>query len=159
MASLTGYLNAFDSDTTTVDATARTTVGTRAVDANGNEYIYLKGVASTAANSVVTYKGDYTTSLSVANDVGLIAIAMAATVASTWGWYLVKGTGTVVANNAIAANKGLYLTATPGAVDDASVAGDCIFGLTSYGTNIVAGTGTCTILVNYPFVNDGAYLV
>ena len=46
MAQLTGMAQAFDGDTSSVDSTALHTVGTRAFDASGNEYIYMLGVAS-----------------------------------------------------------------------------------------------------------------
>ena len=51
MANLTGYSQTFDSDTTTVDTSAKTTILTRAFDAAGNEYIYLNGCASTIVGS------------------------------------------------------------------------------------------------------------
>jgi len=54
MATLTGYNQAFESDTTTVDSSAKTKLFTRAFDSNGNEYIYLLGVAETTAGSWVS---------------------------------------------------------------------------------------------------------
>lgn len=77
MANLTGYSQTFDSDTTTVDTSAKTTILTRAFDSAGNEYIYLKGVASTIVGSVVTYDETATTALIVADAIGPVAVAMA----------------------------------------------------------------------------------
>lgn len=62
------------------------------------EFIYLLGVASTVAGSVVTY--DAQTHLTVLSDVGgniprPIAIAMSANVASQYGWYQISGVATV----------------------------------------------------------------
>ena len=58
------------------------------------EFIYLKGVASTARGSVVVYnQDDNSTKLAVANDIGPIAVAMAASVADTYGWYQISGKG------------------------------------------------------------------
>lgn len=62
------------------------------------EFIYLLGVASTAVGSVVTY--DAATHLTVLSAVGgniarPVAIAMAATVASEYGWYQIGGVATV----------------------------------------------------------------
>jgi len=51
MADLTGRVQIFSGDTSVVDTTLKHALGTRAFDANANEYIYLKGVASTAAGS------------------------------------------------------------------------------------------------------------
>lgn len=62
------------------------------------EFIYLLGVASTVAGSVVTY--DAQTHLTVLSAVGgniprPIAIAMSANVASQYGWYQISGVATV----------------------------------------------------------------
>lgn len=58
------------------------------------EFIYLKGVASTAVGSVVTY--DNSTFATTLSAVGgsiprPVAIAMAATVAAKFGWYQISG--------------------------------------------------------------------
>ena len=81
-----------------VDTTARFALGTRckAKDKGSTaygegEFVYLKGVASTARGSVVLVKSDYTTSLLAARDKGAVAIALAATVANTYGWYQIRG--------------------------------------------------------------------
>lgn len=152
MANLSTYPVTFDGDTTSVDTTQKHPLGTRAVDTDGNEYIYLLGVASTAANDVVSYDEAYATTRSVSNAVGPLAIAQAATIASTYGWYLVKGTGTVATADDVADNKALYLTSTAGAVDDADKAGDAIIGMWSRS----AGTGasTVTVQVDYPKAHD-----
>ena len=62
------------------------------------EFIYLKGVASTAVGSVVTYNG--ITGVTALAPVGAnkpqpIAIAMSANVASQWGWYQISGIAVV----------------------------------------------------------------
>lgn len=94
------------------------------------EFIYLKGVASTALGSVVIYNpSDFSTALATANDVGPIATAMAATVASTKGWYQIQGKGVAKVLTGFADNADCYLTATPGSIDDADVAGDYIRGM------------------------------
>ena len=62
------------------------------------EFIYLKGVASTAAGSVVTYDNStYATTLSAVggNIPRPVAVAMAATVANTFGWYQIAGIAVV----------------------------------------------------------------
>src|SRR5262245_55219561 len=60
------------------------------------EFIYLKGVASTAIGSVVLYNpDDFSTSLLAANDIGPVAVAMSPAVASQFGWYQVQGKAVV----------------------------------------------------------------
>lgn len=62
------------------------------------EFIYLLGVVGTVAGSVVTYDPDtYLTTLSAVggNIPRPIAIAMAANVASSYGWYQIGGIATV----------------------------------------------------------------
>ena len=57
------------------------------------EFIYLTGVASTAVGSLVTYMNTGATALAAvgANKPQPIAVAMAATVASEFGWYQISG--------------------------------------------------------------------
>jgi hypothetical protein len=50
------------------------------------EFIYLKGIGSTAVGSVVLYNpDDFSTSLIAANDIGPVAVAMSANVAGQYG--------------------------------------------------------------------------
>ncbi len=156
MAGLTGYTKVFAGDTTSIDTELKHPLGTRAFDVDGNEYIYLTGVASTAAGYVVSFDEAHITTLSVANAKGRIAVAMAATVADTYGWYQIYGKNTTVfASTAVSDNGVLYLTATPGAVDDADVAGDLIIGMIA---RSAAGTeaSPLTVELNYPYVDDTA---
>jgi hypothetical protein len=75
-----------------VDDSARNRLGATAVDADGNEYIYLKGVASTIAGSWVTYDAAFATAnLATDSAPGDVAIATAAVVANKYGWYGRKG--------------------------------------------------------------------
>ena len=57
------------------------------------EFIYLKGVASTAVGSIVEYTTSYQTGLStIALETPLpLAVAMSACVASEFGWYQIGG--------------------------------------------------------------------
>lgn len=62
------------------------------------EFIYLKGVGSTAVGSVVTYNtSSYTTALAAvgSNKPQPIAIAMSANVANQYGWYQISGIAVV----------------------------------------------------------------
>jgi hypothetical protein len=119
------------------------------------KFIYLKGVASTAVGSFVLYnQDDYTTSLLAANDIGQVAIAMSANVASQYGWYQISGkaVGKVLAG--FVDNANVYGTATAGSVDDAVVAGDrvkCCKGASAIGT---PSAGLAEFEINFPFVDD-----
>lgn len=124
----TGQMHIAPGSLSTVDSAATMTLGVKASDGSGNEYIYLQGVASTAIGSVVTYDEAGLTALAVANAVGPIAVAQSASVANKFGWYLVNGSGSALTDNTVVDNADVYLTATPGAVDDAVVAGDRVHG-------------------------------
>ncbi len=113
------------------------------------EFIYLLGVASTIAGSIVCYNSKTgVTVLAVhsgATSVGPVAVAMSANVASQWGWYQISGSGPVNTDvNTVAANAPIFLTATAGAGDDAIVAGDEVVGLTSTAASS-GGFTTCQL--------------
>ncbi len=138
--------------------TAKQALGavTRAVDPTygAGEFVYLKGVASCVLGSWVTYKDDGgITTLATANAVGPLAVAMAATTASYYGWFQVRGVAIGKCLTGLASNVRVYLTGTGGSVDDASVAGD--------GINIARSASATTVNsfvaefdINYPWVND-----
>ena len=106
------------------------------------EFIYLTGVGSTIAGSVVLIKDDYTTSLIAARDKGAIGVACAANVASSYGWYQIKGKAMASCAAAVGAGAPLYIAAA-NVIDDAVVAGDQIHGMRS-----VTGVDTATLIVN-----------
>lgn len=132
----------------TVSTTKKHRLGERilALDVSGTrgigEFIYLEGVVGTAAGQVVLITDAWGTSLVAARDKGSLAIATAATVASTYGWYQIKGQGMAICAAAVAANAPLYIAAG-NVVDDAVVAGDQIIGMRS-----VTAQDTATVIVN-----------
>ncbi len=163
MATLTGYTKMFSGSTTKIDTILMHELGTRSFDANGNEYIYLTGVISTAAGDWVTYDEAHLTIRTVADAVGRVAIAMAATVANTYGWYLIYGTHPSAKTKTAFADNGIcYLTSTAGAVDDTDAAGDLILGAMGRSDgDQLASPGTTTasaakVEISYPHVNDTA---
>lgn len=119
------------------------------------EFIYLKGVGSTAIGSWVTIHEDgFTTTLLAANDIGQTAIAMSANIADQFGWYQIDGkaVGKALAN--YADNGLVYATATAGSIDDAVVSGDRVkkaIGASAVGT---PSTGLAEFEINYPFMDD-----
>jgi len=134
----------------------------RAVDKDttnygAGEFIYLKGVASTAVGSIVTYSADdFTTSLAVANDRAPIAIAMSANVANQYGWYQISGKAVGKVLTGFADNAICYLTATAGSIDDAAVAGDLIYRMKGGSAIGTPSAGLAELDIERPFVQDGA---
>lgn len=119
------------------------------------EFIYLKGVASTAVGSFVLYsEDDFTTSLLAANDIGQVAIAMSANVASQYGWYQIKGKAVGKVLAAFADNANVYSTATAGSVDDAVVAGDRVKKCKGASAIDAPATGMAEMEIDRPFVDD-----
>lgn len=120
------------------------------------EFIYLKGVANTARGSWVTYAtDDGATTLAVANAIGPVAIAMAATVASTYGWYQISGKAVGKVLTGFADNANCYLTSTDGSVDDTVVAGDYVYGAKGASAIDTPSTGLAEIEMSRPYVKDG----
>jgi len=109
-------------------------------------FIYLQGVGSTVANSVVVFgQGVFTTALIATGLKGSIAIASAAINATTsYGWYTYIGQDLGIARSAIASNVPLFAGGVSGSVDDAAVKGDQILGM--YARNAAAGGGDSVIL-------------
>lgn len=151
MSHLSGYPQVFAGDTSVVDTTKRHPLGTRAVDPDGNEYIYLEGIGSTALYSVVTYDEAYLTALIAADAVGPVAVAMAAIVASSYGWYMIKGSTYAKCDSGVADNSALYINGTSGRVDDTDVAGDAIIGMWSRGTD---SSNVVAVQLDYPKVHN-----
>jgi hypothetical protein len=141
----------------TADTTQRHTLGTvvSAVDPTygSGEFIYLLGVASTAVGSWVTYyEDDWSTALLVADAVGRTAVAMSANVASSYGWYQIKGKAVGKALTGYLDNGDVYATSTAGSVDDAVVVGDLVWG--ARGASAVA-TGFADFEIDRPYTNNG----
>lgn len=128
-------------------------LGTRKRDVAGNEYIYLEGVASTVAEDFVVFDEAFATTRAVADEVGPVAVAMSACVASNYGWYQIYGKATGDTAT-VATDKALYLTATAGRLDDADVAGDSVHGCFSMAAD---SSNSCTVWLNYPWVSDIAH--
>lgn len=122
----------------------------------GGEFIFLKGVASTAVGSWVTYNADdYSTTLLAANAIGPVAVAMSASVAGEFGWYQISGKAHGKALTGFVDNANVYATATAGSIDDAVVAGDRV--KNAIGASAVDGpaTGLAEFEIFRPFMDDG----
>lgn len=155
MGLFSGSPAASHSSTTVVDTEQKITLGTRHRDKNGNEYVYLKGVASTLAGSWVTYDETWATALLAANAVGPVAVAQAAVDAtSEYGWYCIYGTTSALLAANCADNSAILGRETSdGYAGDGRATGDQIYGAVSRGSTAGAAALT-TVQVFYPFVND-----
>lgn len=132
-------------------------IGTRirAVDPvyGEGEFIYLKGLASTAIGEVVIYDQYANTTIrAVAGSRGPAAVAMSANVANQFGFYQIKGAAVVKSNTAVA-NARPYLTAVAGTIDDAVVAGDAIDGARYKTADGVPSAGFAVLQIENPCLN------
>lgn len=152
MANTLGGNFAVKGKITDVDSTQQNVLGTRAVDELGNEYIYLQGITSVAVNVAVVYKlPTYIAKILTADDSGNVAIAQGSVIASTFGWFQIYGFYTTCKSDTVAAAGALFIDGTPGRVDDASVAGDEIFGMVSTGAD---ATNLLPVHLQYPYVGN-----
>lgn len=146
-------LQAIDSTSTTQNHALGTVA--RAVDASLGEaeFIYLKGVASTAAGDLVSYDPKGATTVRAVHaggtSVGPCAVAMSANVASQYGWYCISGC-VPVKSGTVAANKRAYLTSTAAQIDDAVVSGD---GLDGAFTQAADSGGFAYCILDRPAIN------
>lgn len=151
---------AIDANSTTLNARLGQRIqakDTASTDYGIGEFIYLQGVASTAVGSVVTYSASsFATALATANAKGLIAVAMAATVAGEYGWYQIYGKAVAKVLAGFASGNVCYLTSTAGSIDDAVVVGDEIYTALSVGAIGTPAAGQALISISYPFVTDAS---
>jgi hypothetical protein len=118
------------------------------------EFIYLKGVASTAVGSWVTYNSDDgSTTLLAANAIGPVAVSMSANVANQYGWYQIFGKAVGKCLTLYADDAKVWISGTAGSVDDASVAGDLVINAKGASTTTV-GSFVADFEIAYPWVND-----
>jgi hypothetical protein len=129
-------------------------LGTRCMARNttsgyAGEFIFAKGVASTVATSwVLISYDDHSTSLLADGDIGPVGIAMAATVANTYGWYQIRGKASGKLAASVNDNAGLYTTATAGTAGATSAGKSEIIGARAAAAS---GAGGATeVEINYP---------
>lgn len=137
-----------------VDTTKRFRLGTRSKARNGNEYIYLKGVASLVAEDWVVYDEAHVTTRTVANSKGAVAIAQAAVNATTsFGWFGIWGSfaGDVATG---ADDAKVWLTSTAGRVDNSDVATDLVSNAIQ---RSATASNSATFQIMYPFCLNEVY--
>jgi hypothetical protein len=120
-------------------------------------FIYLKGLASTAQGSWVTFdRQTGVTALLAANAINPVAVAMSACLANQFGWYQIVGTVPGLVLTGYVDNALVYATSTAGSVDDAVVAGDRVKlakGASAIGTPVA---GQALFEIDRPFMDDGS---
>lgn len=145
-----------------VDDTALVAVGTVAKffdDAQGEgEFIYLPGVANTAAGDAVDYdlapgaqSTTRHTNATATNKGWPLAIASAAIVAAKYGWYQISGVAIVNVAAGFAAASAVFGTGTAGVLDDGADAGDQILGASGSSAIGTPAANKAYITLSRPF--------
>ncbi len=118
------------------------------------EFIYLKGVASTAAGDLVAYDNTAKTTVRAVDDAakggGSMAVAMSANVASQYGWYQIFGAAIVAYLTNASIDLSAYITATAGAISSDIVAGDILAGAQIKTAKDTPTAGFVTVQLSYP---------
>lgn len=142
-----------------ISTTANHPLGTviRAYDATlgGGEFIYLLGVLNTVVGLMVNWNATtYQTTLTpnTAANVGPVAVAMAANVGASYGWYQIGGLATVKkTNTAFAPGGKVYQSGTAGRVMATSASTKEILGARAANlATVTTTTSTVVVLLNRP---------
>jgi len=144
-------------DTSTVQLHPAGTI-VRAVDPTygAGEFIYLKGVASTAVGSVVSYSTSaFTTTLGVTVEKvpRPLAVAMSANVANQWGWYQIAGVAVVakLATTSFAAGAALAIASTGSGTAIATASGNEVQGaMVAVVASAATGRTSVQVVLNRP---------
>jgi hypothetical protein len=123
ITNLTGPIVIEAQDTTIASATQLHPLLTRAVDLDGNEYVYVKGVASGIVGAVCTFDEAGVTALAVSGTIGPVCVftALLSSATATFGWACIYGKVKVIVAEDVDDNDVCYSTATPGALGDSAV--------------------------------------
>ena len=155
MAEFSGIIAPGDIDT--VYSRTAIQLGTRIKDNDGNEFIFLQGVASTEQWDWVTYDELYQTTRLVVSATGPVAIAQGAILADKYGWFQVFGVGSAHVVQNTADNSTLGFETTSGRVGDGYASGDQIFFAVCRSATENSSTDEhSTVQVIYPWVGRSA---
>lgn len=131
------------------------------------EFVFLPGVASTVAGDVVSYiesdgagtapnNGAATTRWAGTAGNGFpLAVATAATVASSWGWYQIAGAAIVNTSGTVAAGDPMYWQATA-TLSHTAVNGKQVLGAQAGSANGVPATNQAIVTINRPHAQSQA---
>ena len=123
------------------------------------EFIYLLGVGSTEAGSLVKWNATTYQTVLVTNTAVQavpVAVSMSANVATQYGWYQIQGNA-VIKKTTVAVNPQvtLFLSATAGRVKVTASAGLQIVGARSANlTTVVTTTSTVVVTINRPHLQS-----
>lgn len=123
------------------------------------EFIYLKGVASTVAGSVVTYNGvatgvpTFQTVLAAAtvHQAAALAVSMSVNLAASFGWYQVTGMAIAATNGTLAAGPGPVFLAGSGQLTSTQAAGVEVLNAVNVTATGTPATGFAVVEINRPF--------
>jgi len=153
MAQLSGEKRIFSGDTAQVDTVQQFAFNTKAVDVDGNEYLYVKGVASGAVGRWVTYDEVGVTTLLVADAKGLVGVMCGVLDATTdFGWIQIFGKATASIADTSSDNTLIGYEDASGYAGDGYGAGDMIYGAML--REAVTTAANATVQITYPFVTD-----
>lgn len=135
--------------TSTVQACPLGTIVQAADSAYGQaEFVYAKGVASTAAGDAVVFDPKGATVRTVATTVGCVAIAMSANVANQYGWYQISGAGVVNSSGATIATV-CGTSSTAGQLNNTATA-KMVNGMKFTSAQDAPGAGFTQVVLNRP---------
>ena len=123
------------------------------------EFIYLLGVASTVVGSVVTWGGiststpKYLTALApaTAHLAEPLAVAMAATVATQYGWYQISGQAVVATNGTLATGPAAVYLAGSGQLTSTQANGEQVVNAINVSATGTPSSGLAIVEINRPF--------
>jgi len=124
------------------------------------EFVYLEGVASTVVGSVVTYGGvssggfpTYQTALApaTANLAEPLAVAMAATLATQFGWYQISGAAVCATNGTLAAGPAPVYLAGTGQLTSSQANGEQVVNARNCSATGTPATAQAVVYINRPF--------
>ena len=134
-----------------LDTSDKYAVGTRYMDKNGNDYVYLAGAASTNKYDWVTYNVSTgsVTRLATTENIGPVAIAMGTIVAKNYGWFQIAGYGIGGVGAATSAGSVLFSSGTAGLAGGSVATGEMI--VNAFAVTAGGGSGTMSVRIMYPF--------
>jgi hypothetical protein len=146
---------------TDVDTVQRNPLGLIRADEDYNQYIYLPGVAATAAGNFVGFIATglqtYVTTLLVtaATYSASVGVAMGAILAANWGWFQIYGFNAAAsfATATITTPLGLYTSSTAGRATTTAGAATAIFGGSA---TVTSASNVGGVWLNYPFTGGNA---
>lgn len=126
----------------------------------GGEFIYLLGVASTVVGSMVTWNGNttgtptYQTTLGAvtAGQAQPVAFAMAANVATQYGWYQIEGQAVAATNGTLAAGPAAMYSAGSGQVTSTQANGAQVLNARNVTATGTPATAQAVVNIDRPFL-------